>query len=631
MRNNFWEINNGLLILSKTDGEIYIPTSLEIYNSRNFDFFIHDNFKYPSLKSALNLNIKLLGLSSTINLTFTDSKIKINLIAKKNNKEYKVGNLNNQFLDYIIIENDWYFINDNILELNSIIEKIVVNLHNVTYLEYFNLQRKLLESTIAFEDIVSEKIKNEKIKNKENTFSNLNAKLYNYQEIGVGWLYKMLMNNCGCILGDDMGLGKTIQIIATLGQIKATKYSKPNFLIVCPVSLLENWHREIDKFLPNLNHIIHYGKNRIGNYTELLKYDIIITSYSNIKSDISMLNMINWDLVILDEAQNIKNPSAQRTKFIKSLNRKCAILVTGTPFENHITDIWSLIDFAIPNFLGSLNEFENIYVDDIVSALKLESIISPLILRRKVNEVAQDLPKKIEIQQPLTMTELEAENYERHRTISINSANPNKLNINDIQKLRMYCTHPFILNDEIPNYDPIEYSNKYNRLIEILTEIFAKNEKAILFTSFSKMIKLLVNDISKRFDIYINFIDGSVEVSKRQIIIDQYSKTTLPSLLILNPRAAGVGLNITAANHVIHYNLEWNPAIEDQASARSFRRGQTKPVFIHRFFYTNTVEEIINQRLISKRELSETAIVGNFGDNDDSYLINALKISPTDK
>ena len=291
--------------------------------------------------------------------------------------------------------------------------------------------------------------------------------------------------------------------------------------------------------------------------------------------------------------------------------------------------MWSIFDFVIPKYLGNLNSFEATFDDSVRGAQEIEGIISPLIIRRRVADVAKDLPEKVEIPQIITMTDEEAQYYESQRK-SLDSKEALKvMTIDKIQGLRMFCTHPLVYNKNLSVKDPVLLSNKYERLVEILEEIFLLQEKAIIFTSFNSMIDIMVDDISKRFGVYTNFINGSTDVGNRQNIIDDFSKVNGPGVLVLNPRAAGVGLNITCANHVIHYNLEWNPAIEDQASARSYRRGQDKTVFVHRLFYADTIEEIINDRIERKREMSETAVVGTDGKNiEQEDILRALSISP---
>ena len=314
-------------------------------------------------------------------------------------------------------------------------------------------------------------------------------------------------------------------------------------------------------------------------------------------SDLAMFNMIKWNIVVLDEAQNIKNPDAARTKAVKLLNRELGIAVTGTPFENHMTDIWSLMDFIAPGLMGNLSGFMDMFDDDNESALNIEPILTPLMIRRKVVEVADDLPECVVIPEVLRMDNRESLMYEGEREGILSELAGKKATLASIQKLRMFCTHPFLIKELGLSGDPAKYSLKYRRLCDILSEIVECGGKAILFTSYTGMIDILNNDIPVRFAIPVYKINGSTPVANRQPIVDSFSAAKGSALLVLNPRAAGTGLNITAANYVIHYNLEWNPALEDQASARAYRRGQRNTVFVYRLFYTDTVEQVVNERI----------------------------------
>ena len=308
-----------------------------------------------------------------------------------------------------------------------------------------------------------------------------------------------------------------------------------------------------------------------------------------------------------------------------------SIAVTGTPFENHMTDIWSIVDFVFPNYLGDLASFNYNFPDSIESAVCIEKLISPIMIRRRVKDVAKDLPPRIDIPQPIIMTKEEAKFYEAERIKDGDLSELKSVRIDKIQKLRMYCTHPLVYDKSLGNVDPCTISNKYSRLCEILEEIFEKGEKAIVFTSFNEMINIITKDVKNRYGVYTNYINGSINASTRQSIIDEFSDLNGSGILVLNPKAAGAGLNITTANHVIHYNLEWNPAIEDQASARAYRRGQEKTVFVHRLFYANTLEDYVNNKIQSKRDISDTAIVGNIGDSMTTEdLIRALTLTPVD-
>ena len=450
--------------------------------------------------------------------------------------------------------------------------------------------------------------------------------LYPYQLDGYRWLSFMNRGGLGCIIADEMGLGKTVQVICLiLEEVQAGR--RPN-LVVAPATLLENWRRELARFGPDLNVLIHAGSRRTGLADQLRPYDVVIASFETAVADVSLFRNVRWNLLILDEAQGIKNPGAKRSIQLKTIPRKIAIAVTGTPVENRLKDLWSITDFAVPSLLGKLSEFEKRHPDTIDGAALLEPVISPIILRRRVFEVAKDLPERIDIPQPLELDDESADAYEQIRAAAA-AENSGAATIAALTKLRMFCTHPWIADRmrEVP--DAAHCSVKFSRLLEILEEIISEGGKALIFTSYQQSIDLLVSEIASRTGITTDFIDGRVPVPERQAKVDAFAALPKSAVLVLNPKAAGVGLNITAANHVIHYNLEWNPAVEDQASARAHRRGQTRPVTVHRFFYINTVEDVIDDRMNRKRELATTAIVGTDGrDQDMDDILRALRISP---
>ena len=440
----------------------------------------------------------------------------------------------------------------------------------------------------------------------------------------------MLSESGGCILGDEMGLGKTMQVISVI--LSHQSQSVMPTLVVAPISLLANWEREISKFAPSLRVKIHHGASRISNYRDFLSFDVVVSSYTTIVSDIHMMNMIEWDLVVLDEAQNIKNPYSQRTKACKALHRKTSIAVSGTPFENHVSDIWSLTDFALPRLLGTLQDYNDAISDDVEGGERIEPILTPLMIRRLVKDVAQDLPEKIVSSQPIQMSEQECTQYKAYLDSIMEDFDENSVNLGMLQKLRIYCTHPFATMEDVMFGDPSEVSIKYQRLCEIVGEIVDSKEKVIVFTSYKKMFDVFKKDIPARYGIKLWCINGETPVEERQSIVDRFNQLTGSAMLVLNPRAAGTGLNITGANHVIHYNLEWNPSLEDQASARAYRRGQTKTVFIYRLYYKDTVEEIVNDRIERKRDIASLAIVGNDGKSQDRKdIIAALKLIPSIK
>lgn len=452
----------------------------------------------------------------------------------------------------------------------------------------------------------------------------LNADLYSYQRDGVAFLQLISSQGIGCVLADEMGLGKTLQVIALIQSEKNA--DRGPTLIIAPATLLENWRREICNFAPQLNCLIHSGADRPGITARLTVFDVVVTSFDTAMRDEPLLKDIEWNLLVLDEAQAIKNPDAQRSISVKKLPRRVSVAVTGTPVENRLTDLWSISDFALPGLLGTKQQFETEFSDQLDDAGRLSPIVAPIILRRKVEDVAKDLPVKIEIPQPIQMTREMAELYESVRKQALIDYGASAALV-ATTKLRVLCAHPSL--DYPWSADPQEKMSKYQRLLEILDEIFASNEKVLIFTTYQAMSDLFLNDLPKRWKAgYFKYIDGRIPVLDRQPIVDSFYSHAGFGALFLNPKAAGTGLNITAANHVIHYNPEWNPALTAQASARAYRRKQTRPVTIHYLYFIDTVEELIMGRAGFKQQLAAEVISGDSGDPNPSELIHALQISP---
>jgi SNF2 family DNA or RNA helicase len=537
--------------------------------------------------------------------------------------------------DQIIYKNVWYpLLQNNIEEIQNLLSKFsILGSGPITLRKALDLIKER-NSIIKIETAIDE-YKNEAPLSSSTdesiniiTSMGFNAVMYPYQKNGFSWLKSIAEEELGCILADEMGLGKTLQIIATISYFKTT-WNLPS-LIITPSTLLENWRREFNHFAPHINVHVHSGNRRTGLPSKLRKYDIIICSYDTAVRDQGMLNMLEWGFVVLDEAQAIKNTETRRASAAKGLKRRVSIAVTGTPVENRLTDLWSLMDFACPGLLGTLETFKNKFENDNASAKELEPIVSPLILRRRISEVASDLPNKIIIPQPINMSEAEANGYELIRQQAIEEYGKSASFIT-LLRLRQYCTHPMLLepNADISNIQLMQ-SSKVNRLMEILEEVFMNGEKAILFTSFTTMSDIICSLILNTFQIQCWQIDGRTPIAERQMIVDLFSENNGSALLVLNPRAAGTGLNITAATHVIHYNLEWNPAVEDQATARAFRRGQNLPVTVHRLFYPDTIEEVINDRLNRKRDLAEIAVIGTKASEIEAAdIAKALQLSPS--
>ena len=439
-----------------------------------------------------------------------------------------------------------------------------------------------------------------------------NIKLYPYQNIGKKWLLDSFESNSPALLADDMGLGKTIQVISFLVEKFRTDEIK-NVLIVVPNSLLANWYNEFMKFTTGANIYIHWGE-RHGMPSQVESKQIVISTYSTVKQDETLFEDLSFDVVVLDEASLIKNPDSERTKAIKLLNRKFSIAMTGTPFENSAIDLWSVTDFLQEDFLGDINSFKSSYGNiqelDEADISVLEDSVNQIMLRRKKEDVLDDLPKKIDIYTPLTMTAYEKKLYDDIETDI-------KANIDDkaqalklISELRKFTSHPGQQSNSLNNMSFATIRAKSNKFSHLCTIIENANpdEKILVFENFTDPITNFSRVIREHYDIKCFEITGAVEVQNRQAIIDEFSDNPDKSILFLNPKTAGMGLNIVAANHVVHFSRQWNPALEAQATARAWRNGQVLPVFVHYLYYKETIESIISERLELKESISSDLI-----------------------
>lgn len=627
-----WIIFNHHLALQ--DGKnVYHPNASDVYSLLSTDES-EKRFGISCENPATDLpNVRFSKIGSSVYIRLSNNEsgeILCNVVAYRKGAHVPVDVLEGSIIDQCVSNNTWFYLNGNTSQVQEIIDLAGIKENGIISIrQYLKLiEFELLNETNLLENKVDSSCLQKPVDNNEEPPATLKATLFPYQKTGFLWIKAMLEECNGCILGDEMGLGKTMQVITEMLSLKENQ--DVPLLVVAPISLLVNWQRECAKFAPSLNTIVHYGPTRIANYKELLAYDVVITSYTTVVSDIHMLNMVRWKLVALDEAQSIKNPFSARARACKNLNRERSIAVTGTPFENHVSDIWSLIDFVQPGLLGSLEKYKESITDDVSGGKKIEPILSPLMIRRLVADVAKDLPEKVVSTQALQMSEHECQEYNNYLSSLKNSVESENINLGMLQKLRIYCTHPYAISEADRFCDPTEVSIKYQRFCEIAEEIINREEKIIVFTSYKNMFEIFKRDVPNRFGIQIWTINGETPVAERQEIVDKFNNLSGSAMLILNPRAAGTGLNITGANHVIHYNLEWNPALEDQSSARAYRRGQQKTVFIYRLYYTDTIEQVVNERIERKRNISSSAVIGNDGQSQDRLdILKALELIPS--
>lgn len=421
-----------------------------------------------------------------------------------------------------------------------------------------------------------------------------------YQLRGFHWLSSLRDLAVGGILGDEMGLGKTLQAIMLIeSEIRMGRISN---LVVCPPSLTENWRREIAKFVGRLAYT-HHGSDRIFDVEVLKAKEISIISYDTLRRDRLLFSQIDWNLIVADEAQYIKNPASERSVSIKMLPKKMGLAITGTPIETSLADIWSLSDFTIPGVLGEQTWFKSSFEDDLDGAKEIRTLIKPLILRRRVMEVAQDLPKIIQHELPIDMSIELLKEYRAIRSQNI-SGMGDALRI--AGELRQLCCH--IQKTEVGK-EITDHSGKFEYLRDTLPQVFQSNLKAIIFSPYIFTTEYLVDWLKTCFDnIFVDMIYGATK--DKQEVVDSFTGSRSPGVLVINPKAGGVGLNITTANHVFHFSPDWNPAVLDQANARAFRRGQDRPVTIHNLFYSDTIEERMIERVNLRRALSETALIG---------------------
>ncbi|RQS89544.1 ATP-dependent helicase [Burkholderia contaminans] len=622
-----WEASNGRLTIKISESEACEPTAAEIFN---VVFGNAQTVRGILIRSRPDQDISEIKFSRfPANLSIRVSGRIPNSLRWEHGVQlqghFYPANWDN---DQLIIENRWYPLdNTEITDVKSWLAKVGLSDDarlTLGQLITLRLNRQppcaLVDGVEVFDSTEPPDGHADQLPSLEG----LRAKLYPYQESGVRFLSFVADQGVGCILGDEMGLGKTLQVIGLMVHLQR-RHLKP-CLVIAPATLLENWRRELATFAPHLATTIHAGPYRTGIPSGFKAFDVVITSYDTAIRDEVLLSNISWEMIALDEAQNIKNPEALRTLAIKRLPRRVSIAVTGTPVENRLDDLWSIADFALPGLLGSLSEFKSVFGDSVEDAVALAPIVTPILLRRRVADVARDLPPRINIPQPIDLGSEFAAMYDQVRLQALEEYGPAG-GLVATTRLRLFCAHPALVDEN--SIDKVTDVPKFARLVELLDEIFALNEKALIFTTYQEMIDIFMRHIPKQWPAqFFGFIDGRVAVTDRQPTVDRFLEHPGSGALFLNPKAAGAGLNITAANHVIHFNPEWNPALTDQATARAYRRRQTRPVTVHSLFYADTIEEVIMERASFKRNLASGAVGGHKGDVDASYIARALYISP---
>ncbi len=446
-----------------------------------------------------------------------------------------------------------------------------------------------------------------------------------YQERGLAWLEFLGSLGLGACLADDMGLGKTAQVLALMVAERSSPTADASgpTLVVCPMSVVENWRREAERFAPDLAVHVHHGGDRLGGEdlaAATAGVDLVITTYGLVARDIEALSAIDWDRLVLDEAQNIKNSAARQAQAVRRISAARRVALTGTPVENRLAELWSIMEVLNPGFLGSANAFRQRFAvpieryGDDDAAGRLRRVTAPFILRRLKSDrsIIADLPEKLEMTVYCSLTREQATLYQAvvdemmERIEASEGIERRGLVLATMLRLKQVCNHPAqMLADGSPLAGR---SGKLERVEEILEEVLAEGDRALLFTQFAAFGALLRTHLRDRFGREVLYLHGGTRKADRDAMVAQFQGDGGPPILILSLKAGGTGLNLTAANHVIHVDRWWNPAVEDQATDRAYRIGQRRNVQVRKLVCAGTLEERIAALLESKRALAERVV-----------------------
>ncbi|MEX2462162.1 MAG: DEAD/DEAH box helicase [Paenibacillaceae bacterium] len=465
----------------------------------------------------------------------------------------------------------------------------------------------------------------------------LNGILRKYQLEGTSWLLFLRRFGLGGCLADDMGLGKTIQWIAYILQLKETGLLTTAALLICPTSVIGNWQKELERFAPTLKVHLHYGSTRAKGETfeaSLTDADVVITSYALSYMDEAELTTIHWSSLCLDEAQNIKNNYTKQATAIRGLQAEQRIALTGTPIENRLTELWSIFDFINPGYLSNLNEFRRKYVNiiertgDAKQIQQVQKLVQPFLLRRlkKDPAIQLDLPDKNEMKTYVSLTKEQGALYEHvvqdvfKKIDQLSMMERRGLILATLTKLKQICNHPalFLKSEAFEVPDTAIRSHKLSRLLEMIQELRSEGDRCLIFTQYVEMGNYLQTYLTQQLEENIQFLHGGVPKAKRDTMIAQFQEPNNEALkgkpfniFLLSLKAGGTGLNLTAANHVFHFDRWWNPAVENQATDRAFRIGQTLDVQVHKFITLGTIEERIDDMIEKKQSLNDQIVSGS--------------------
>ncbi len=476
-------------------------------------------------------------------------------------------------------------------------------------------------STDSFWNALREKIHHFKEITPINAPKGLKADLRPYQIQGLSYLNFLREYGFGGILADEMGLGKTVQTLSFVQHMIEHGYSGPNLIIV-PTSVLPNWEREAEKFVPSMRRLTIYGTKREGMFKKINDSDLVLTTYALLRRDLEELQKYEFNSIILDEAQNIKNPSTITATSVRRINARMRLCLSGTPIENNLFELWSLFEFLMPGFLGAQNAFQRGVVKPIKDGDNetldfLRTRVRPFILRRTKAEVAKDLPPKIENIYYCGLTDEQSELYAMlakklkekiMATVDEKGIAKSQMSILDaLLKLRQICCHPRLLKLDLPGVSTNLPSGKFDAFKDMVVDIVEEGHKVLVFSQFVQMLKIIRSWLQIN-QIPFAYLDGASKDRFEQV--DRFNNTPEIPIFLISLKAGGTGINLTSADYVIHYDPWWNPAVESQATDRTHRIGQTRQVFSYKLICQNTVEEKILQLQDSKRGMAESIIPG---------------------
>lgn len=613
----YFEKDNNKYIFRGNDDQLYDFLSTEINRLKNIgEVYYSDKLKAKKIYNSTSIKV---GLGEEVNhyLEFTfkiegvDEKEYKNIIKafKANKRFYKLGNGN-----FINLEDqatrEMFKLMESLGFTNSL-KEMKIHTSKALFIDNLFTDKKLpyIEGMEKVKDIVNKFKQLDKI-NFE-VPNDLNANLRDYQIDGLNWFETLDYLGFGGILADEMGLGKTLQTIAFL----LSKRNKKS-LIITPTSLIHNWKNEFEKFAPTLRvgiaHSLKKEREKIINNLE--DYDVILTTYGALRNDLDKYEEINFDYCIIDEAQNIKNPTAVSTDAVKAIKASNKFALTGTPMENNLLELWSIFDFIMPGYLYNVTKFDAIFIRDESQIENLKAMIKPFILRRTKKQVIKELPDKIEKQFLVELNKEQRKIYgvyveEIKRRLQEKNEIRDRITVFAfLTKLRQICLDPSVI---IKDYKG--KSAKIEACLDIIKEYTEENNKILVFSQFTTVLENLGKKLSKNNIEYL-YLDGQTKAADRVRLVDEFNKSKDKKVFLISLKAGGTGLNLTSANTVIHFDPWWNPSVENQASDRAHRYGQKEVVEVIKLISKGTIEEKIVQLQENKKELIEDIIDGNLSD-----------------